>query len=78
MKVICVDNTNENKSLPDPVLGDNYTVIDECEFGSLEYYQFSELKAPYPFRWWYLKSRFIPLSSISETEFVRNYNTEKV
>lgn len=73
MQVICVDNTNENKECPTPVLGDTYTVINERMFNNREHYEFAEINAP-GVHYWYCKKRFIPLSSIDETEFERSYD----
>lgn len=76
MKVICIDNTNENEECPTPVLGDAYTVINETRFAGYDFYEFYEIPFKCGTHYWYLKSRFIPISSIDETTFERNYNKE--
>lgn len=76
-QVLCINATNWRypKSYHVfPVEGEVYTVVEECEGDS---YVLAELRnnkngsiAAF------LKRRFIPLSSIDETEMERNYNIE--
>lgn len=76
-KVICIDDSpgqNTKFSGPTPKCGDILTVNWEGDYFGIYTYCFVE----YGDRYGYAASRFIPLSSISESEFVRNYNTEKV
>lgn len=76
-KVICIDNKPHSHT-PYPecvrklVEGGLYTVIDTPHpIG----YELKEIKTPNPYG--FLASRFIPLSSIDETEMERNYSTVK-
>lgn len=74
MQVICInafgDWSNQLKE------GGNYTVIgNDCDEG----YILREIKHPMSsLEYGFKKHRFIPLSSIDETEMVREYQTEKV
>lgn len=81
MKVICINETGFVDKEVDPIKeGEIYTVIAHKTYDNKRYYQLSELainsKNHYP--QWYASFRFIPLSSIDETEFEREYKKELV
>lgn len=77
MKVICIESkwTPASSNIVDfPVYGNVYNVVQEgFDFINQPCYELAEFP-----RKWVLKSCFIPLSDIDETEFIREYNTEKV
>ena len=78
MKVICVDASNQSyDGTPNVVEGDIYTVIGETV--SKQSYILSELSrgvASSGNIGGFKKSRFIPLSSIDETELLRERESE--
>lgn len=83
MKVICIKegfySEKENRPIPiHPVVGEVVTVIRTTSYG---FYYLSE----YPTNGFsesgiavWNHKKFAPLSDIDETEFIREYNTEKV
>lgn len=83
MKVICIDASFRLENLPEHgeclkhlKEGEEYTVMGVSRCGG---YFLKEVKAFYEnegFGW--IVDRFVPLSSIDENEFERNYNQEKV
>lgn len=70
MKVICIDATQSSNRL---VYLNTYTVYREAVYRGVPVYYLDEVYNE-PF----MKERFIPLSTIDETTFERNYNKEKV
>lgn len=68
MKVICIDAGNYVTEIPKPIEGNSYTVIDQT-IGpdNLNYYMLKELYNPLSDDW-HAAYRFVPLSSIDETE----------
>lgn len=54
--------------------GTIYTVSEDTVYMGIPCYGLSEIGAPYKYR----KSRFIPVSDIDETEFIREELTETV
>jgi len=79
MKVICIDvKPYNNGTCEELVVGETYTVVNSFIYGEkILVYQLEELPPPTPFHG-YDSRRFIPVSEIDETEFVRNYNKELV
>jgi hypothetical protein len=75
MRVMCIqkDRKEDGQPISDPLLkeGHEYNVVGIWEY---EYYILAEFPSDIVFG----KSLFIPLSSIDETEMVRNKQTEKV
>lgn len=71
MKVLCIDDSNLEYGFLK--YGDVYTVIGEENHMGLICYFLEEIVGES-----YVKTRFIPLSEIDETEFERNYNKELV
>lgn len=84
MKVLCIDDKPRPGEVPgiEPKEGETYTVSQEgngeCAITHklIPCYRLVELSNP-P-NDWHDKDRFIPVSSIDETEFERNYNKELV
>lgn len=82
MKVICIDDKKRPGEVDglDPKEGETYTVIEigngECAITGrlIPCYRLLELTNP-PSDW-HDRDRFIPLSSIDERTFERNYKTE--
>lgn len=75
MKVVCIDSVLINPLFPPLKDGEVYTVIDSLPNPSdnVLHYKLSEIPVRY-----YAHFHFIPLSSIDETTFERNYNKETV
>ena len=67
MRVICIDAKPKEGCVCDLTEGDNYEVVGEASCGCCWKLLYDNVEA-YPS---YKKSRFIPLSSIDETEMVR-------
>ena len=81
MKVICIKqgdwvSTYDGRPMRGPKFGEECTVdgLAECGFYYLKGYDFTAITG----RIYYSPKRFIPLSSIDETEMQRDYKTEKV
>lgn len=70
MRVICVNDKGLGPVGPRLVYGSIYSISETRR----DLYGLKETGMDV----FYLKSRFIPLSSIDETEMERNYKTEKV
>jgi len=77
MKVLCISDEikTDFDKLPPLSVGEIYNVVKETKHQIWEFYMFSELNVN-GYNCWYCKDNFIPLSSIDETEFERNYKTE--
>lgn len=76
MQVICVDD-NWNKDMKregDPKVGDIDEVVEQYQWGEYPIYRL--LGRPNPNG--YYAPCFIPLSSVDETTFERNYNLETI
>lgn len=76
MKVICIDEISKNKNFGGIKfkIGDEATVLEFISFAAdMGFYRFEEDGGDFR----YNSSRFIPLSTISETEMNRNYQTVK-
>jgi len=83
MKVICIDGKIRPNEFPGemPIEGNEYTVIEfvkgiGTDYNQYDCYALKEIGV-YPDNL-YDCDRFIPISSIDETEFVRNCNKELV
>lgn len=80
MKVICIKTDTIHTSGPNIVPngslieGNVYTVIDTDVYDGRTYYRLAEIK----YFAFYGAHLFIPISSIDETEFNRNYKTEQI
>jgi hypothetical protein len=77
MKVMCINDSwivDDHYKDIRPVFGEIYTVIRTKIFWQAPYYQLGELKKGS----WAAASNFATISEISETEFVRDFITEKV
>jgi hypothetical protein len=77
MKVMCINDswiTDESYKGIRPVFGEIYTVINTEIFWDAPYYQLEELHKGT----WAAASNFATISEVSETEFVRDFITEKV
>lgn len=81
MRVICINgdglremNNLENDDDYTLKTGEVYTVVDTQRHDGMDFYILSEK----PFDCCYHVRRFAPLSDISETEFERNYQKEKI
>lgn len=72
MKVICIDDAivTDSDKLPPLKVGKIYTVIKETTHLNMEFYMFSELSV-IGYNCWYIKNNFIPLSTIDETELLK-------
>lgn len=79
-KVICVNSKDLKPAHPKISEGITYTVEDIERYDGDDYYILEEIKqlATDGCRFNYCHERFIRISNISETEFVRNYQKEKV
>lgn len=74
MKVMCIDGSTDHDSpLPvDIIEGHIYTVVRDVFKDGKKWYVLAEM-LPFDI---YTAKDFIPLSSIDETTFERNYNTK--
>lgn len=79
MKAMCIKQGGWNWAKPifthtpkDPEYGEEVTILREMDYEDVVICKLAEYES------WYAREFFIPLSSISETEFERDYKTEMV
>jgi hypothetical protein len=78
MKVICIDNSPNRYGTADELIeGNPYTVIREFNVKGVIVYELLEFPSPSPMHG-FSAYRFVPTSSIDETNFERNYETVKI
>lgn len=81
MKVICIDASDDPAGFEGKKViteGGIYTVIEHIIAVGTDGSEIPGYELAEDIGWGYAKSRFIPLSSINETEMVREYNLEKI
>lgn len=69
MRLLCVNNRGYiNTRMPKPVVGEEYTGIDEEINEGMEYWLIQEFSTQ-TLRTWYRKENFIPLDGPNEKEY---------